>query len=286
MFFNSLNLSVISDNRKFWKTVKPLFSNKGNYGNKIKLVENEEIIDDDTKVAEELNNFFKTAVASLDIHGNPYTVENVENMSDPVEKAIKKFEFHPSILLIKNKIGKNVSQNLFCFNEVTKAEVLKEINYINNKKANPFNTIPSKILKISSECSADTLPSLINKSLTSSRKFPSNLKLADITPIYKKRCSLEAKENYRPVNVLPALSKKFERFMQKQINSLIKDYLSDFLCGYRQGFNTQHALIKLIESWRQSFDRRGYSRAVLMNLSKALDTINHELRSQNFMHME
>ena len=182
MFFNSLNSSVISDNRKFWKTVKPLFSNKENYGNKIKLVENEEIIDDDTKVAEELNNFFKTAVASLDIHGNPYTVENVENMSDPVEKAIKKFEFHPSILLIKNKIGKNVSQNLFCFNEVTKAEVLKEINSINNKKANPFNTIHSKILKISSECSIDILTSLINEFLKSSRKFPSNLKLADITP--------------------------------------------------------------------------------------------------------
>ena len=78
MFFNSLNLSVISDNRKFWETVKPLFPNKGNYGNKIKLVENKEIFDDDTK--EELNNFFKTAVASLDIHGNPYTVENVEIM--------------------------------------------------------------------------------------------------------------------------------------------------------------------------------------------------------------
>ena len=245
MFFNSLNPSVISDNRKFWKTVKPLFSNKGNYGNKIKLVENEEIIDDDTKVAEELNNFFKTAVASLDIHGNPYTVENVENMSDSVEKAIKKFEFHPSILLIKNKIGKNVSQNLFCFNEVTKAEVLKEINYINNKKANPFNTIPSKILKISSECSADTLTSLINKSLTSSRKFPSNLKLADITPIYKKK-NPQAKENYRPVSALPVLSKVFESLMQKQINSFITDYLSDFFCGYRQGFSTQHALINLI----------------------------------------
>ena len=58
-FFNSLNPSVVSDNRKFWKTVKLLFSSKGSYGNKIKLVENEEIIDDDTKVAEELNNFFK-----------------------------------------------------------------------------------------------------------------------------------------------------------------------------------------------------------------------------------
>ena len=90
MFVDSLNLSVISGNRKFWKIVKLLFSNKGNYGNKIKLVENEEIINDDTKVAEELNNFSKTAVAFSDIHGNPYTVENVGNMSDPVGKAIKK----------------------------------------------------------------------------------------------------------------------------------------------------------------------------------------------------
>ena len=125
MFFNSLNPSVISGNRKFWKILKPFFSNKGNYGNKIELVENEEIIDDNTKVAEELNNFFKTAVASLDIHGNLYTVENVENTSVPIEKAIKKIEFHPSILLLKNRIGKNFSQSLFCFNEVTKVEALK-----------------------------------------------------------------------------------------------------------------------------------------------------------------
>ena len=63
---------------------------------------------------EELNNFLKIATASLDIHGNLYTVENVENMNDPVEKATKKIEFHPSIFLIKNKVVKNVSQNLFC----------------------------------------------------------------------------------------------------------------------------------------------------------------------------
>ena len=136
---------------------------------------------------EELNNFLKIVIASLDIHRNPYTKENVENMNEPVEKVTKKFEFHPRILLIKNKVGKNVSQNLFCLNEVTKAEVEKEINSINNKKANPFNTIPSKILKISSECSAGTLTSLINKSSTSSKKFSSNLKLADITPIYEKK---------------------------------------------------------------------------------------------------
>ena len=64
--------------------------------------------------------------------------------------------------------------------------------------------------------------------------------------------------------------------MQKQINSFITDYLPDFLCCYRQGFSTQHALIKLIESWRQSLDSRGYSGAVLMDLSKAYVKIDHE----------
>ena len=103
----------------------------------------------------------------------------------------------------------------------------------------------SKILKISSKCSADTL-TLINKSFTSSRKFASNLELADITLIFKRK-DPQAKENYRPVSVLPVLSKDFVRLMQKQINYFITDYLSDFLCRYRQGFSTQLALIKLIE---------------------------------------
>ena len=70
IFFDNLNPSIVTDNKTFWKNVKPLFSNKGNYGSKIKLVEKEEIIDDDIKIAEELNNFFKNAVASLNIQEN------------------------------------------------------------------------------------------------------------------------------------------------------------------------------------------------------------------------
>ena len=120
---------------------------------------------------------------------------------------------------------------------------------------------------------------LVNKSLTSSRKFPSNLKLADTTPIYNKK---ERKD--RPVSALPVLSKVFERLMQKQINSSITDYLY-FLGIYRQRFSIQHALMKLIENWRQSLDSRFYSRKVLMDLSKALDTINHELLIAKRVHM-
>lgn len=59
MLFNSLKLSAVSDNRKFQKSVKHIFLNKGNFGNKIKLIENKEIIDGETKVAEKLYNCLK-----------------------------------------------------------------------------------------------------------------------------------------------------------------------------------------------------------------------------------
>ena len=54
-------------------------------------------------------------------------------------------------------------------------------------------------------------------------------------------------------------------------------HLSKHLCGYRKGFNTKTALLSLIEKWKSILDKKGFSEAVLMDLSKAFDTINHEL---------
>ena len=54
-------------------------------------------------------------------------------------------------------------------------------------------------------------------------------------------------------------------------------HLSKHLCGYRKGFNTQTALLSLLEKWKSILDKKGFSGAVLMDLSKTFDTINHEL---------
>ena len=64
---------------------------------------------------------------------------------------------------------------------------------------------------------------------------------------------------------------------KKQFSSFIDEFLSPYLCGYRKGFNTQYALLSLIEKWKETLDGKGYTGAVLMDLSKAFDTINHEL---------
>ena len=53
--------------------------------------------------------------------------------------------------------------------------------------------------------------------------------------------------------------------------------MSPFLCGYRQDFNTQYALLSLIEKRKNTLDNKGYTGVALMNLSKAFGTINHEL---------
>ena len=80
-------------------------SDKGNLRSQIKLIENDELIQNDDKVAETLNTFFKNAVSTLDINENSYIVNNESStILDPVQRAIKKYEIHSSKLL--KQIGK------------------------------------------------------------------------------------------------------------------------------------------------------------------------------------
>ena len=65
--------------------------------------------------------------------------------------------------------------------------------------------------------------------------------------------------------------------MEQQIISYIDKYLSPYLCGYRKGFSTEQALLSLTENWKLLLDKQGYGGAVLMDLSKAFDTLNHDL---------
>ena len=89
----------------------------------------------------------------------------------------------------------------------------KEIQNIDLEKATTKNTIPPKLLKISCDTSAATLRNLFNECLIKGN-FCDNLKLADVTSVFKKKDPLN-KENCRPVSVLPSISKIFEKLMQK-----------------------------------------------------------------------
>ena len=107
-------------------------------------------------------------------------------------------------------------------------------------------------------------------------EFPDKLKLADVSPIFKADDST-LKFNFRPISVLPALSKVLERIMAKQMTPFANTRLSSLLCGFRDGYSTQHALFRLIEACRSTLDKKGYVGMVLMDLSKAYDCLPHDL---------
>ena len=65
--------------------------------------------------------------------------------------------------------------------------------------------------------------------------------------------------------------------MQKQIDDFMVSFLRPYLCSYRKGFNTQHALFKLVENWRKSLDNKGFCGVILMDLSKGFHTLNQDL---------
>ena len=162
------------------------------------------------------------------------------------------------------------------FFEESNDDFKKEIQKLDQNKSTTYKGIPAKALKLALDESNEFLVKVWNEEILVSSLFPNALKLADVTPAFKKDDKLQAK-NYRPVSVLPSVSKLFERVMQKQISSFIDPFLSPFLSGYRKGFSTQTSLMSLLEKWKMCLDNRGYSAAILMDLSKAFDTINHEL---------
>ena len=115
-FFNDLNSFFVSDSKLFWETIKPFFPNKGNYGSEIKLAEKDEVLQDNDMIAKELNKFFKNAVCTLNTKENRFiTNRSSDDISDPIDKAIDKYKFHSSILLLR-KHKKN--HDVFSFKTV------------------------------------------------------------------------------------------------------------------------------------------------------------------------
>ena len=83
--------------------------------------------------------------------------------------------------------------------------------------------------------------------------------------------------NYRPVSLLSHMSKVFERIILNQINEHIEPFLSNLLTGFRKNHDTQHCLLKMLEKWKESLDKGNFVDAIFLDLSKAFDTLNHDL---------
>ena len=255
--------------KTFWSACKPFFSDKALSGSRTILVEKDEIISDDKKVATVFNDYFANITESLEI--SPWNPSFLLPRDAPIESIYEKFRTHPSILSIKERFSEVVP---FEFSHVTPTDIYEVIMSLDSSKKTSGD-IPTKILVQSVACISNSLSNCFTNCLDMG-VFPHELKLADVIPVHKKD-SATNKENYRPISLLPSLSKVFERVLCTQLSSFMADKLSKYLCGFRKGYSTQYALLNLIHAWQKCLSNSGRVGTVLTDLSKAFDCLPHDL---------
>ena len=168
--------------------MKPLFSEKAMSTDNITLIENNEMISDDHEVAEVFNSFFSNAVKNLNIDSYEhfsfdeyFLCKEIEN-EDLVQRAIEKYENHPSILKIKQHTPDG---SHFSFKQTDLESVTKEVANLDESKATPIESIPAKILKDASDIVCPKIVLDFNSSIKTGI-FPQNPKLQTSLPFSKR----------------------------------------------------------------------------------------------------
>ena len=107
-------------------------------------------------------------------------------------------------------------------------------------------------------------------------EFPDNLKLTEIFPSFKKGDRL-LKNNYRPVSILPTISKIYKKMLYKQMYEYFNKIFSKYLCGFRKGYSTQDCLLFMLVKIKHALDTGLHAGILLTDLSKAFDSLSHDL---------
>ena len=141
-YFQNLNPNKLDMNKKFWKTFKPLFSDKSISAERLILVENNEILSEESRIAETFNTYFGNFTDKLSINKWPEPNE-LRLIDDDVIKSIIKYQNHPSIIKIRQHQKTN---NTFEFKHIMPEDAKKKINLLCSNKSTKGD-IPIDILK-------------------------------------------------------------------------------------------------------------------------------------------
>ena len=155
----------MTDNKQFWKTIKPCFSDKSKNSERIILTENDKIVLEDSKVPLTLNTFFSNIVINLNIPKFKNCSPLSERIPQPTLRVILRYANHPSISAMKKY---NRTSHQFFFSVVEKENIIEELQKL-NPKVTQETDIPVKILKDNKDFSARYFQMFFNDGITSSK---------------------------------------------------------------------------------------------------------------------
>lgn len=230
------------DSSKVWRVLKELLTVTSRPVSRVEA--DGRIIEDPSQVADVLNNFFIDSIAKIN--------ENIRKV--PYEDAI-----HYDHEVMKDII-------------MPSKEDLHNILKKNKKKGS--GELNSTVIKECWEELGDVVFRIVEKCINEG-VMPDLLKSSTITPIPKVKGSYKP-EDFRPINVLPALDKGIESIVHENITHFIKvnNILSECQSGFREQHSTESAILLVLENWRRALDMGILVLAVFIDLKRAFETIN------------
>ena len=236
--------------RKTWSVINSILNRQKTKKLSDKFLINNRMITNPTDIANKFNHFF---------------INIGKTLSDRIDNTNTNFRAYLT----------NRSDVQFTISPITQSELLDVIKQMNDSSPGDDN-ISMKIIKEVAPAISRVLLHLCQSSF-STGIFPDELKIAKVTPIYKTG-DKRLLNNHRPISVLPALSKIIEKLMYNRLYDFVnRSILTNAQYGFRRGRSTELALTSFTKDILEAFDRRHYSLSIFLDLSKAFDTVDHNI---------
>ena len=257
------NLNKLSEAKnnlaKTWKIINNI-TNRTTTKNNIDQIEmNGSIIDNPLDIAEKFNNFFV-------------------NVGPDLAKKIAPSNLNPT-----DSLQGSYCNSMF-LEPTTDEEICDIISNLKKSNSTGHDNIPITLIK-SCKLELSSILSHVNNQSLSEGIFPDPLKIAKVVPIYKNG-NIKCVSNYRPISVLPSLSKITEKLVYIRLEKyLIKNsILHQNQFGFRSKLSTSMALLELVDKLSKSIDDRKLTVGVFIDLAKAFDTVDHRILLSKMEH--
>ena len=234
-----------------WKVLKQVVNKGGKSSSIDKLKIKETEIVDKQKISEEMNNYF----ASIGINLARNIPDGTTNPIDFVKQ----------------------SNSIFKFKRIVSTQVHNLIMKAVNGKATGIDLVPNNLLKVASPVISPHLSEIFNQCIEYGI-FPDDLKIGKVVPIFKSG-KRDDPGNYRPISILSAFARIFEKLLYEQLHKYFEDnnILGDKQWGFRPIHSTIHALQKSINNWLLNIDKGKTNAVIFLYLKKAFDTVDHDI---------
>ena len=254
-YFDRVFLAYKCDMKRTWQVIsETLNRNKRKHDIPSLFTHEGRDLVDSTEIANAFNTYFANIGKNLSsqIDQNNVIADYKQYLTSPTRETLK-------------------------FECITKDYTIKAIDNLENKNSSGHDGISNTLLKTIKNDISQSLTIIINQMLTTGI-FPDAFKLSKVIPLFKKGDS-SLLANYRPISLLPTISKVFERVIHDQMYEYFNQFnlLAEQQYGFRKQHSTEYAAIKLIDHVSKEMEAGKTPTSVYIDLSKAFDTLTFEV---------